>query len=176
MAIQNYLRLYQLLRWIEALNDGFDRGGYGSGIQPATASNITMYLLEHDAMPAIRSDRKRKTGDYEYLRNHVNQLLRRYRTMGTVSRSERIPQTRANHLAVRKGTITDGGTVYQYELTKSGEKMCAGLADYFDKKNDAAEHFGVTERDTVIVPEKGIRWRTTTLSVSRIDPGPLDFS
>lgn len=172
-GIQDNLRFYQLLHWVKALNNGFEK--HGTQVQPATVSNLSAYLLKHDAMPDIRPDGRDMT-EFKYLKNHVNMLLSKYRVGGFLSRPHKTTQTTENHLALRRNLSTQGKRVYRYYLTESADKAMDSLATFFERKNEIGADHGVREMESVIIPRSSrTRRETRSFSVSKVDVGPFDI-
>lgn len=173
-AIQDNLRFYQLLKWIQALDDGFGKLR-GLEHQPPTVSNLGAYMIYFEAMSDRYPDDS-GTDTFKFIKNHINMLLSKYRIGGFVTRPEKVKQTRENHLALRKGFASRGQRVYRYALTKSGRKAVPSLEDHFEKKNQIGHDHGVKETDTVIIPEPDRTWAVTSFSVSTVDLGGFDVS
>ncbi len=145
---QKYFRMFQVLSWIQALNQGFEQR---FDQELATLSNLAAHMLREEAM----ADRYEDAADeFEFLKRHLNGLLHKYRVNGFVRRPGKVAQTSENHIALRRGRVTQGNTVYWYELTGSGEAFLEWCEERFKNQNTFAAENGVDASQSVKIPEE----------------------
>ncbi len=171
--VQKYLRMFQVLSWIGALNEGFKREISGGSTLPATVSNIAGVMINEDVMTECYAE---ADDSFTQLKNHLNMLLTKYRLNGFVRRPEKVKQTKANHYALQSGLASRGKVVYRYALSESGESAKAWCRDRFDQQNEYAKEHGVQAQESIKLPrQRGLRWKLNTFSVAKVETDILEL-
>lgn len=179
--IQPGLRIFQLLTWIDALDDGYDSRHMNSK-QFATSANLAAYLLEEGACKDLlerkftrRKVRKKRKEVFDYLQQYLTPQLYRLRGDSYLETPLKQRKEESNHLDLREGYRQQKRKIQQYVLTPTGKSKLERLEKLFSaKKKQVQQNPPILssinfDNDVVIIPEEGRHiWKTKKFSVPRI--------
>lgn len=178
--VLNGLRKYQILRWVESLNDGFMERGE---IQYASTANIAAHMIEWRVMEdrlrekfGRRAIRRRDKEVVGYMRQFLSNKLKDYMGSGLLRhRPKRVKKNEDNHLYIDKGIHVQRREVDVWQVTASGKAKMEDLEERFQKQRNGASKYDLdVEHDIVKVPnETRWEWEIEEYEVPRIHKGEI---
>lgn len=180
-SVQNSLRLYQVLKWIDAVENGYK--DFRGKEQIVTTGNVAGFWLEENVMEstlkanygALYFSGDEKRDSYNHLRQHLSNLFKRYRARSLIARVGKLKKSEENSWDLRERVNSRRSKVWTYKLTETGRERMKSAEKLFDHRRELAGRASRSiPEDVVVVPvEKTMGWELETVSVPRIENGRL---
>lgn len=176
-ALQDGARQYQILTWIESLNEGYGADGKSDNYYEPTVSNIAGFLWKNEQYaPQLKEKYGNIDGFYpetkdavRHIKGLVGERCRIYHGRGHLSK-DTVPQKVTRDLLVEEGIdkLRTSRDTAVYSLNQKGHSWRDYYEEVIQQKKKAAPPN--VDRDTIVVPEERLyNWGTTEVSIPRVE-------